>query len=184
MQQQLTRTARDEAHAVRQIDTPLGPMLALAGAGGILRLEFDRDAEPDISLTATRAERLEAERHLKKLASELGEYFAGKREQFTVRLLPSGSDFEQRAWRFLCGIPFGQTRSYGEQARSIAGPNAARAVGGANGRNRIAIVIPCHRVIGADGSLTGFASGIDRKRWLLRHEGVQLEDEEPSLFNA
>ena len=168
---------------MRQIDTPLGLMLALAAEGGILRLEFDFASDGHICHEAIRVQRLQAERHLKKLEAELRQYFSGKRTKFTVPLLPSGSDFEQRAWKYLRGIPFGQTRTYGEQARSVAGPNAARAVGGADGRNRIAIVIPCHRVIGADGSLTGFASGIDRKRWLLRHEGVRLRDEEPCLFN-
>ena len=156
----------------------------MATAAGIVRLEFDCEAEPEIALQATRGERVEAERHLAKLERELGEYFAGGRMEFTVPLLPPGSDFEQRAWNYLRGIPFGQTRTYGQQARSIAGPNAARAVGGANGRNRIAIVIPCHRVIGADGTLTGFASGIERKRRLLEHEGVRLREETPSLFHA
>lgn len=159
-------------------------MLAAADVEGILRLEFDSDAGPEVAIEATRQQRLAAESHLTKLASELEQYFAGRRKEFTVPLKPSGSDFEQRAWAYLRGIPFGQTRTYGQQARSIAGPNAARAAGGANGRNRIAIVIPCHRVIGADGSLTGFASGIDRKRWLLRHEGVRLRENEPSLFHA
>ena len=83
-----------------------------------------------------------------------------------------GTEFQRRAWRMLMEIPYGQTRSYGEQAKRIGNPNASRAVGLANGRNPIPIVVPCHRVIGADGSLTGFGGGIERKRWLLAHEGL------------
>ena len=101
---------------------------------------------------------------------ELDEYFAGQRTEFTLPLAPSGTDFQQSAWKVLCGIPFGETISYGEQARRLGNPNAVRAVGGANGRNPIGIIVPCHRVIGADGSLTGFGGGMDVKRTLLDHE--------------
>lgn len=184
MQQQHIHDTTTEARAARFIETPLGPMLAVASEKGIHRLEFDRDMQPEGVATGTANQQARAERHLDALASELAEYFAGTRMEFTVPVLPSGSDFELRAWKFLCGIPFGQTRSYGQQARAIAGPNAARAVGGANGRNPIAIVIPCHRVIGAYGSLTGFASGLHRKQWLLKHEGAACCAEAPSLFSG
>lgn len=184
MHEQNLSNAATEAQAIGLIDTPLGAMLAVASKQGILRLEFDPDGEPDNLSSGSSNERNHAERHLEKLASELAEYFAGTRTEFTVPVLPSGSDFEQRAWDFLRGIPFGQTRSYGQQARAIAGPNAARAAGRANGRNPIAIVIPCHRVIGADGSLTGFSSGLHRKQWLLKHEGAACCADAPSLFSS
>jgi O-6-methylguanine DNA methyltransferase len=108
--------------------------------------------------------------HLEKLERQLAEYFAGKRKEFTVLLHPHGTEFEQQAWDYLRQIPYGETRTYGQQAKAIKNPAAVRAVGRANGHNDIAIVIPCHRVIGANGDLTGYASGLPRKRWLLQHE--------------
>ncbi len=107
---------------------------------------------------------------LRKTARQLDEYFSGERRDFDLQLRLDGTDFQKRAWRNLMEIPYGGTRSYGEQARRIGNANASRAVGLANGKNPIPIVVPCHRVIGANGSLTGFGGGIDRKRWLLEHE--------------
>ncbi len=103
-------------------------------------------------------------------ARELAEYFAGARENFTVPLEPSGTDFQKAVWRELQNIPFGETRTYKQIAVRLGKPNAARAVGMANHRNPIAIMIPCHRIIGADGSLTGYAYGLDLKRKLLKLE--------------
>src|SRR5947209_4398636 len=99
--------------------------------------------------------------------TQLEQYFAGEREGFELSLAPRGGDFEQRVWAALQQIPYGETESYGSIARRIGAPSAARAVGLANGRNPIAVIIPCHRVIGADGSLTGFGGGLPRKRFLL-----------------
>lgn len=104
---------------------------------------------------------------------EVTEYFAGKRQQFTVKLAPSGTPFQQSVWTALQAIPQGQTRSYGDLAEALGNPGAARAVGRANGTNPICLFIPCHRVIGTDGSLTGYAFGEDTKRELLAHEGVK-----------
>ena len=104
-------------------------------------------------------------------ARQLKEYFAGKRREFDLPLRMEGTEFQQRVWRELTRIPFGETRSYGQLAKRLNNPNGSRAVGLANGRNPIAIIVPCHRVIGADGSLTGFGGGLDRKEWLLTHEG-------------
>jgi methylated-DNA-[protein]-cysteine S-methyltransferase len=104
-------------------------------------------------------------------ARQLMEYFAGQRREFDLPLRMQGTEFQQRVWRELTKIPFGETRSYGQLAKRLNNPNGSRAVGLANGRNPIAIVVPCHRVIGADGSLTGFGGGLDRKEWLLTHEG-------------
>ena len=103
---------------------------------------------------------------------QLTEYFAGTRRVFDLPLCPQGTDFQRRVWRELTEIPYGETRSYGELAKRIDSPSASRAVGLANGRNPISILVPCHRVIGADGSLTGYGGGLDRKRWLLAHEGL------------
>ncbi len=104
---------------------------------------------------------------LRKAISQLEEYFAGARQDFDLPLRPSGTDFQQQAWNALRQIPYGETRSYQAQAQAMGHPKAARAVGQANGRNPISIIIPCHRVIGKDGSLTGFGSGFERKSWLL-----------------
>lgn len=112
-----------------------------------------------------------------RAGSQLREYLAGARQNFDLRVLALGTAFEREAWAALIRIPFGETRSYAQQARALAKPGAARAVGRANGRNPAPIVIPCHRVIGSDGSLTGFAGGLGLKRWLLAHEGVRLPSE-------
>jgi len=105
---------------------------------------------------------------------QLSEYFAGTRREFDLPLRLDGTPFQQRVWQSLTEIPYGETWSYGELAKRIGNPNASRAVGLANGSNPIAILVPCHRVIGADGSLTGYGGGLDRKRWLLAHEGVSM----------
>jgi methylated-DNA-[protein]-cysteine S-methyltransferase len=109
---------------------------------------------------------------LRATARQLDEYFAGKRRDFDLPLAPTGTPFQQRVWRGLTEIGFGETWSYGQLAKRIKNPKASRAVGLANGANPIAIVVPCHRVIGANGSLTGYGGGLERKRWLLAHEGV------------
>jgi methylated-DNA-[protein]-cysteine S-methyltransferase len=101
---------------------------------------------------------------------ELDEYFAGTLQDFTVPLSPHGSTFQKQVWQTLSEIPYGETTSYGKVAASIGHPDGARAVGVANGQNPIPIIVPCHRVIGADGSLTGYGGGLDAKRWLLDHE--------------
>jgi methylated-DNA-[protein]-cysteine S-methyltransferase len=103
---------------------------------------------------------------------QLTEYFAGTRREFDLPLRLQGTTFQTRVWRELTEIPYGQTWSYGELAKRINKPGASRAVGLANGRNPISILVPCHRVIGADGSLTGYGGGLERKRWLLAHEGL------------
>jgi methylated-DNA-[protein]-cysteine S-methyltransferase len=103
---------------------------------------------------------------------QLEEYFAGSRRAFDLPLRLEGTAFQQRVWRELCEIPYGETWSYGQLAQRIGNPTGSRAVGLANGRNPVSILVPCHRVIGADGSLTGYGGGLERKRWLLAHEGV------------
>ena len=100
-------------------------------------------------------------------AGQLGEYFAGQRRRFTLRMRPEGSDFQRRVWQVVAAIPYGQTRTYGQLAEAVGRPDRIRAVGAANGRNPLAIVVPCHRVVAGDGGLTGYAGGLARKRFLL-----------------
>jgi methylated-DNA-[protein]-cysteine S-methyltransferase len=109
---------------------------------------------------------------LPRTARQLEEYFAGARRDFDLPMRFAGTDFQRLVWKHLTDIRYGETLSYGELARRIGNPNASRAVGLANGRNPIPILVPCHRVIGADGSLTGYGGGLERKRWLLAHEGL------------
>lgn len=110
---------------------------------------------------------------LAQAAAQLAEYFAGQRQNFTIPLAPRGTPFQQEVWRALCAIPYGQTRSYGQLAAALGRPSAARAVGGACRRNPIWLMIPCHRVVGASGSLTGYAGGLERKKALLALEQGQ-----------
>ncbi len=113
---------------------------------------------------------------LKAAVTQLREYFAGTRTKFDLLLDLHGTEFQIASWKSLADVPFGSTRSYGEQAASIGRPRAVRAIGSANGRNPVAIVLPCHRIIGQDGSLTGFGGGLSVKKWLLEHElGVIAE---------
>jgi methylated-DNA-[protein]-cysteine S-methyltransferase len=109
-----------------------------------------------------------------KVRQQLQEYFKGTRTKFNLNLAPEGTSFQKEVWQQLENIPFGQTISYRELARQIGDPNKMRAVGRANGQNPIPIIIPCHRVIGSNGQLTGYSGGIYRKKWLLRHEGALL----------
>jgi methylated-DNA-[protein]-cysteine S-methyltransferase len=116
-----------------------------------------------------------------RVAEELGEYFEGGRREFTIPTAAQGNAFQQRVWALLRQIPFGETRSYGDLARELADPGLARAVGSANARNPIGIVVPCHRVIGSDGSLTGYAGGLERKRFLLQLE-ASVRERATTLF--
>ena len=107
--------------------------------------------------------------------AQLLQYFAGERQTFDLQLSPVGTEFQQKTWAMLAQIPFGKTWSYGELAGNIAAPKAVRAVGAANGRNPLPIILPCHRVIGSNGSLTGFGGGLTTKKWLLDHEGAPAQ---------
>lgn len=106
----------------------------------------------------------------KKVRAQLQSYFAGERQTFDLFFMGAGTDFQQKVWRALCDIPYGETISYGELARRIGQPTASRAVGLANGQNPISVIVPCHRVIGANGKLTGYGGGLPNKQWLLAHE--------------
>jgi AraC family transcriptional regulator of adaptative response/methylated-DNA-[protein]-cysteine methyltransferase len=167
------RRHRSGAHQVvtTLIDTPLGPMLAGATDAGLCLLEFaDRPMLPtQLAIVRRRLGPIVAGHHrdLDQLATELDEYFAGSRTAFEVPIDAPGSPFQQRVWQQLRQIPHGSTASYAALAHELGRSGAARAVGRANGSNRVAIVIPCHRVIAADGGLGGYGGGLDRKRWLL-----------------
>ena len=157
---------------LQRLETPLGTMIACASEGGLCLLEFsDRKAlETELRVLASKlnATIIQAENpHLSLLASELQAYFAGTLRAFTVPLERTGTAFQHDVWSALVAIPYGETRSYAEQAALLGRPSAVRAVANANGMNKIAIVIPCHRVIGADGRLTGYAGGVWRKQHLL-----------------
>lgn len=159
----------------RWIDTPLGAMLALADDAGLHLLEFvdRRGLENEIGQIRRRTGSVVVpgdNRHLSRIAAELKDYFEGKSLRFTVPVVVHGSSFEEEVWRLLQTIPPGATRSYSEMASLLKNERAVRAVGRANGRNCLALIIPCHRVIRADGSLCGYGGGIWRKQWLLAHE--------------
>ena len=116
---------------------------------------------------------------LQNCVQQLKEYFTGKRKNFNVKLNPQGTEFQKKVWEALQNVPFGKTRTYLEQSKTLGNAKAIRAVAGANGKNPIWIVIPCHRIIGSDGSLTGYAGGLWRKKWLLEHENPTTQQ---SLF--
>jgi methylated-DNA-[protein]-cysteine S-methyltransferase len=149
----------------RMIDSPIGP-LTVAGSGGTLShlRMIDQTHEPN------RADWVRDDRILPDVVNQLDAYFAGTLNEFDLALDLGGSAFQQRVWNALRTIPYAETRSYGQIAIQIGAAGAARAVGLANGRNPISIVVPCHRVIGAAGSLTGYGGGLDRKRTLLQLE--------------
>ena len=164
---------------LKRIETPLGTMIACANENGICMLEFsDRKALPtelkDISKHFD-ANIVQGENsHFKTLEKELQEYFAGKLKDFTVPLAPVGTDFQKKVWEILRTIPYGTTRTYQQQADILGNPKAVRAVANANGLNKISIIIPCHRVIGSNGTLTGYGGGIWRKQKLLELEKAIL----------
>ena len=159
----------------RQLSTPLGEMLAVASPQGLCLLEFVGQGGVQRELAQVEAARGGPVQPgdnavLAQAAHELAEYFAGQRQRFGVPLDLVGTPFQRSAWQALLAIPYGQTRSYASQARAIARPSATRAVAAANGQNKVSIIVPCHRVIGSDGSLTGFGGGLPRKRALLALE--------------
>ncbi|GAB1812352.1 methylated-DNA--[protein]-cysteine S-methyltransferase [Mycobacterium sp. MUNTM1] len=159
----------------RTIDSPIG-LLTLAGHGAVLTnlRMVDQTYEPSRTGWSPNP------RAFGEAVEQLGAYFAGELTNFDVELDMHGTEFQRRVWQALLTIPYGETRSYGEIAEQIAAPGAARAVGLANGHNPIAIVVPCHRVIGANGSLTGFGGGLGRKRALLE---LEKQRENLTLFD-
>lgn len=148
------------------VDTPIGNLVLQADDEGLFAIDF-----MDRPLSRRRQRENETLRQAKR---ELEAYFAGELEEFTIRLALRKSGFQTKVLEAVRAIPFGETRSYSEIAHSIGAPRAVRAVGGANARNCLPIVVPCHRVVGASGDLTGYAGGLERKAWLLRHEAAPV----------
>ncbi len=148
---------------VSYLETPIGYLRILSngsGITGIKFMDFDGPEDPDI--------------HTESAKTQLKEYFENRRDRFDLNLQPEGTDFEQKVWSQLNNIPHGTTTSYGKIASHLGDKNFSQAVGSANGKNPIAVVIPCHRVIGSDNKLVGYAGGMERKEWLLKHEGALL----------
>jgi methylated-DNA-[protein]-cysteine S-methyltransferase len=163
-----TSEKNDTAYSCKIMQSPVGRLKLVASERGLAAILWENDDPKRVRL----GQMLEDKNHRVLLETErqLNEYFAGKRKQFSLEFDFAGSDFQKRVWETLAGIPFGETPSYGEIARRIGRPKAARAVGAAIGRNPISIAVPCHRVIGSNGKLTGFAGGLDTKAALLRLE--------------
>lgn len=148
------------------LPSPIGQLTLLGSRDGLTGIYMENHRHADLDL-----DRLQhAPDEFREASSQLKAYFAGMLKEFDLPLAAQGTAFQQRIWAALRDIPYGSTESYGELAARIGKPSASRAVGMANGRNPLSIVVPCHRVIGADGSLTGYGGGIQRKRWLLAHE--------------
>lgn len=162
---------------ISRLTTPLGPMFVCATDGGVCLLEFvDRrmlETEFRDLQRLLNAQIITGENHhIIQAKQEITEYFDGKRRVFDVKLCTPGTEFQKMVWTALLDIPFGKTTSYQHQSESINKPKAVRAVASANGFNRISIIIPCHRVIGKNGKLTGYGGGLERKRWLIKHEQI------------
>lgn len=155
-----------------QIESPLGPLLLAADESGVREIRFVNGRIPQ--KPESDWIRNDHDQSLPELAEQLNAYFSGKLEKFELVLSPQGTSFQRSVWNKLCDIPYGETTSYGEIARRIGNPQASRAVGLANGSNPIPIVIPCHRVIGSNGKLTGYGGGISIKEKLLALERRQL----------
>lgn len=149
--------------------SPIGNLTLVASAQGLTAVLWPKDAVGRVKFPKPPVPGMNE--HLQQAAQELSEYFRGERTEFRVKLDPYGTEFQKLVWQELSRIPFGETRSYGQLALQIRKPTAARAVGAANGRNPLSIIVPCHRVIGASGALTGFAGGLEAKAFLLKLEG-------------
>jgi len=158
---------------LRRLETPIGELRLVASDNGLVAVLWPNEPAGRVrfedKLVDTASHPV-----LDDCAAQLGEYFAGERTSFDLPLDLRGTEFQQAAWQALADIPFGETVSYSEQATRIGRPKAVRAIGAANGRNPLSIVLPCHRVVGANGALTGFAGGVETKRFLLEFEaGLQ-----------
>ncbi len=168
-------TTRIEApipYVTTMVSSPVGPLTLVATDEGLTAVLWEHERTGRVRAVPAG----EDARHaiLDLAERQLGEYFAGERTVFTVPLRPTGTPFQRAVWTALLTIPFGETRSYADIARQIGQPSAARAVGAANGRNPLSIFTPCHRVVGANGALTGFAGGLDAKAQLLALEGSRV----------
>lgn len=157
---------------VSTMSSPVGELWLAASATGLRALMWPGEYPELQRLSGPKdiGDKAAATAILEQAKTELEEYFSGERQSFSIPLDPVGTEFQLAAWQVLRTIPYGETISYGDQARALGDIKKSRAVGGANGRNPISIIVPCHRVVGANGKLTGFGGGLDTKSWLLHHE--------------
>ena len=155
-------------------NAPMGKMVIISNGDAIIEIDH-LNTEPELTENPDSL--------CLETARQLDEYFAGQRTSFDLPLEPKGTDFQRKAWVALTSIPYGETISYGEQAKRMDNPKAVRAVGGANGKNPFSIVVPCHRVIGANGTLTGYTGGMNRKEWLLSFE-LKMVNSERKMINS
>ena len=161
-------------NSTKQLDSPIGRLRLVATDQGLSHLLFDQQVGEDLE---SDGDEVEADDHpvLAAATAQLAEYFAGRRQEFDIPLDLTGTEFQRAAWSALANVPFGETRSYRQQAEAIGRPKAVRAIGAANGKNPVPIVLPCHRIVGSDGSLTGYGGGLPIKEYLLNHEQAQSQ---------
>jgi methylated-DNA-[protein]-cysteine S-methyltransferase len=167
-------------YAYKKIKSPIGTLTLIANEAALIALTVGKEKSPLLESSKKNDNHpilLKAETQLKK-------YFAGKRKNFDLPLSPSGTEFQNKAWKALSKIPYGNIWSYGQQAQYLKSPNAQRAVGGANGKNPIPVIIPCHRVIGSTGKLTGFSGGMEMKVFLLKLEGHHVDADNLRLIKT
>jgi len=157
---------------ITEFPSPLGRLLAVSNGEAVTGLHFETERHPPRRDATWRRDDDDA--LLSRLRQQLYEFWEGGRRVFDLPLAPVGTPFQQAIWRAIAAVPFGEVITYGELARRVGSPRGMRAAGLATGRNPISIVIPCHRIVGSSGALTGYGGGLDRKVWLLRHEGVRL----------
>lgn len=156
-----------------EMNSPVGRLTIIASKDALHAILWETDCASELYKTLMKSlERFSNNKIIVETKKQLHEYFEGRRKKFELPLAPNGTEFQVQAWKQLQKIPYGQTISYGEQAEKMGDKKKARAVGMANGRNPISIVVPCHRVIGSNGKLVGFGGGLSCKQWLLDHEGV------------
>lgn len=162
----------------KKINSPIGKITLIANDKALVALYVNDESMPKLKSALLNND----SEILMKAEVQLKEYFKGARKKFDLPLSPEGTDFQNKAWQALCKIPYGKVWSYGEQAAYLKNPKGQRAVGGANGKNPIPVIIPCHRVIGSTGKLTGFSGGMEMKIFLLKLEGHQLDADGPKLL--
>ncbi|OJJ22446.1 cysteine methyltransferase [marine bacterium AO1-C] len=164
--------------------SPIGKFTVVGDERGIQAIQFVDKQEQKVDETAVGNSIKDSwPSPVQQCFRQLDEYFAGKRLEFDVPLAPEATEFQQKVWDALLDIPWGRTLTYGNIAQQIGQPKAAQAVGAANGQNPIPIIVPCHRVVGSNGTLTGYAGGLWRKEWLLKHENVKLPGKQLSLLD-
>jgi methylated-DNA-[protein]-cysteine S-methyltransferase len=154
-----------------EIESPLGKLTLASDGDALTSVRFEQHAH--LAPLSAESRRDDRARAFAEARNQLAAYFAGELRAFALPLAPRGTEFQRKVWAALAEIPFGATSTYGALARRLGAPNHSRAVGHANGRNPLSIIVPCHRVVGASGALTGYAGGIARKRWLLAHEAAR-----------